>query len=85
MGRFTPENKEKHHPLQWIPFGHGPRNCIGMRLALLEMKIAVILLLQKYRFVPNSKTVSMALSVISFYNLSLKWFAEEVWAEGLSE
>ncbi|XP_064612535.1 cytochrome P450 3A11-like [Liolophura sinensis] len=54
--RFTPENKEKHHPLQWIPFGYGPRNCIGMRLALFEMKVIIVQLLQRYRFVPNSKT-----------------------------
>ncbi|XP_064612738.1 cytochrome P450 3A24-like [Liolophura sinensis] len=54
--RFSPENKEKHHPLQWIPFGYGPRHCIGMRLALIEMKFIIVQLLQKYRFVPNSKT-----------------------------
>ncbi|XP_064613094.1 cytochrome P450 3A24-like [Liolophura sinensis] len=54
--RFSPENKEKHHPLQWIPFGYGPRNCIGMRLALFEMKVITVQLLQKYRFVPNGKT-----------------------------
>ncbi|XP_064599537.1 cytochrome P450 3A11-like [Liolophura sinensis] len=57
--RFSPENRASHHPLQWIPFGHGPRNCIGMRLALLEIRIALVYLFQKYRFVPNSKTLPL--------------------------
>lgn len=57
--RFTPENKKTHRPLQWLAFGHGPRSCIGMRLALMEMKLGLVHLLQRYRFVPNSKTVSL--------------------------
>lgn len=57
--RFLPENRALHHPLQWIPFGYGPRNCIGMRLALLEIRIALVYLFQRYRFVPNSKTVGV--------------------------
>ncbi|XP_063957974.1 cytochrome P450 3A9-like [Lytechinus pictus] len=48
--RFTKENREGRHPLAWFPFGFGPRNCIGMRFALMEMKMAIIRLLQKYRF-----------------------------------
>jgi cytochrome P450 len=37
-------------------FGQGPRNCIGMRYALLALKIAFVFMLRKYRLVPCSKT-----------------------------
>ena len=49
--RFTAEEKAKRPQLSHLPFGFGPRNCIGMRFALLEAKMALIELLKKYTFV----------------------------------
>ncbi|XP_063785321.1 thromboxane-A synthase [Pseudophryne corroboree] len=48
--RFTAEEKLKRHPFSYLPFGAGPRSCIGMRLAILEAKITLFRILQKFRF-----------------------------------
>ncbi|NXM74904.1 C340 protein, partial [Serilophus lunatus] len=48
--RFSKENKEKFDPYTFLPFGAGPRNCIGMRFALLVVKVAVVVLLQNFSF-----------------------------------
>lgn len=32
----------------FVPFGAGPRNCVGMRLALLEAKMALVALIQHF-------------------------------------
>ena len=39
-----------------MPFGYGPRSCIGMRLAQMEMRIAAIHIFRKFRFLPCEKT-----------------------------
>ncbi|NXM05046.1 CP3A9 protein, partial [Tyrannus savana] len=48
--RFSKENKESMDPYTYLPFGAGPRNCIGMRFALLTLKVAVVSLLQQFTF-----------------------------------
>lgn len=54
--RFAPENRSSINNMAFLPFGVGPRNCIGMRFAQLEAKLAISRLVQKFRFVPCEKT-----------------------------
>lgn len=48
--RFWPENRDKIDRFQYLPFGAGPRICIGANFALQEAVIALALLLKEFRF-----------------------------------
>lgn len=45
----------------YIPFGDGPRNCIGMRLGKMQTKVGLVLMLQKFKYAmePNLKNWDM--------------------------
>lgn len=52
--RFLPGSPEAGRPFTWLPFGGGPRICIGMAFAMSEMLLAVSTILRRYRVtVPN--------------------------------
>ncbi|XP_075979948.1 cytochrome P450 6B6-like [Anticarsia gemmatalis] len=47
--RFLGEEKKKIIPYTYMPFGDGPRICIGMRFARMQMMAGLITILKKYR------------------------------------
>jgi cytochrome P450 len=54
--RFLPENRGGIDRYQYLPFGVGPRICIGATFALQEAVIALGALLSKYRFDCTAET-----------------------------
>ncbi|KAM5329864.1 cytochrome P450 3A12 [Glossophaga mutica] len=54
--RFSKSNKDSINPYIYMPFGNGPRNCIGMRFAFMNMKLAIVKVLQNFSFKPCKET-----------------------------
>lgn len=50
--RFTPDNEAKLERYQYLPFGAGPRICIGMAFAMMEATAMLATFLQHARFSP---------------------------------
>lgn len=70
--RFSEAEIEKRHPFTFIPFGEGPRNCIGMRFGLMQVRLGLIAILRKYKISHSQKTPKKIEFVPSAQTLVLK-------------
>ncbi|XP_067675347.1 cytochrome P450 3A24-like [Haliotis asinina] len=52
------DRKSEMDPMNYLPFGHGPRQCLGMRLAQMEMKLALARILKQIQFEPAEDTLA---------------------------
>lgn len=55
--RHTPEARVDRNPFCHMPFGHGPRNCIGMRMSQMEVKMGVAAIVKKFDPVLCEKSI----------------------------
>lgn len=61
--RFSQEAKQQRSPYCFLPFGTGPRSCIGMRFALMEAKMALVHILKRFKFERSAETEVSVLNV----------------------
>ena len=72
---FKPERWENsasehlEHNGSYIPFGSGPRQCIGMRLAQMEQKILLAQILKEYSF-RTTRNTQIPLKLVGKLTLS---------------
>ncbi|XP_068624567.1 cytochrome P450 6B5-like [Battus philenor] len=54
--RFSPENSSARHTCAYMPFGTGPRSCIGLRFAKLQSRMCIAKVLSEFRVQRSQRT-----------------------------
>jgi len=71
--KFDPDRwlEPNAHPYAFMPFGDGPHNCIGKKMAMVEAKIMILVLLQSFKF---QKYDDQVINVTTQVTTSIKGF-----------
>ncbi|KAI4459162.1 cytochrome p450 [Holotrichia oblita] len=60
--RFSSDNRKGRHSCAYMPFGEGPRFCIGMRFGIIQAKVGMAIMLKDYKYTLYGKDRDMKLS-----------------------
>ncbi|KAI8881514.1 cytochrome P450 [Backusella circina FSU 941] len=80
--RFAPGGEASQQDLKgmtWVPFGNGPRQCIGMNFSLTEQRVLLSMLLRKYTWVLPKDSIhkdgliATGLAMIGPHNLNVEF------------
>lgn len=64
---FASEKVAKRDCIEFLAFGEGPRNCIGMRFGQMQVRVGLAYLLKNFRFTVCDKTpIPMRYNLASF-------------------
>ena len=72
--RFSPERSEGRHRFAYMPFGGGPRICIGMGMAMQEAVLILATLAQRFRprMVPQDVRLSARITIAPIGGLKMR-------------
>ncbi|XP_028901825.2 probable cytochrome P450 4d14 [Zeugodacus cucurbitae] len=62
--RFYSDNIEKNNTFAYVPFSAGPRNCVGQKFAMLEMKSTICKILRHYELFPQGEEVRPLMNLV---------------------
>ncbi|XP_005180618.3 cytochrome P450 4d8 isoform X2 [Musca domestica] len=64
---FRPERHEQHDAgtnFAFVPFSAGPRNCVGQKFAMYEMKVILVNILKRFELLPLGDKVAPILNIV---------------------
>lgn len=73
-----PSSAKQAHPFLFLPFGFGPRACIGLRMANLEMEMLVARITRQFEYRWNYDELKMVSSLVNIPENELRFEMVEV-------